>query len=249
MRSLLGPHGAALYVEFLDEPSKAINTKLGPARTPLARDQILDAALEICRADGFLALTIRRVADHLGVAPMAIYRHFANKAELIGEMLDRVWWQGFIPTDERPADPVDSIVEAFCRVRRHLLDHGEVAMLVAARPQPSEILLRNLDDMLNRFTLAGFDEHHIHQAFVALGSYTLGAVSFEASAGFTERICAIDDDGQALRLAAFDQIVSVDELHRGFVGMVIRGTARDDNFEFGLRRMLDGLLAWAGVGR
>lgn len=55
---------------------------------PDARERILEATRTLCIEEGFAALTMRRVADRVGVTAPAIYRHFAGKAELIHAMLD-----------------------------------------------------------------------------------------------------------------------------------------------------------------
>jgi AcrR family transcriptional regulator len=48
---------------------------------------------------------MRRIADELGTSPMAVYGHFASKAELMGAMLDRVWTGGWVPPANRTSRP------------------------------------------------------------------------------------------------------------------------------------------------
>ncbi|MEM7199027.1 MAG: TetR/AcrR family transcriptional regulator [Planctomycetota bacterium] len=52
------------------------------------RDRILGATRELCSEQGFAGLTMRRVAERVGVTAPAIYRHFAGKADLIRAMMD-----------------------------------------------------------------------------------------------------------------------------------------------------------------
>ncbi|MFH8407093.1 TetR/AcrR family transcriptional regulator [Streptomyces sp. NPDC018019] len=59
-----------------------------PAR--LSRDRIIEAALDIVTREGSPALTMRRVAEALGSAPMSIYRHVRDKDELLVLLLDRI---------------------------------------------------------------------------------------------------------------------------------------------------------------
>ena len=56
--------------------------------TPLSRDRVLQAAIAHADAGGLEALTMRKLAEVLGVAPMALYRHVANKDDLIDGMVD-----------------------------------------------------------------------------------------------------------------------------------------------------------------
>src|SRR5262245_7663685 len=60
------------------------------ARGSLSRELILDAAEAVAQQGGFDALTLRAVAERLQAAPMALYRHFATKEELVNALLDRV---------------------------------------------------------------------------------------------------------------------------------------------------------------
>ncbi len=78
--------------------------KAGEAeRTRLSRSAVVDRALALADAEGVDALTVRRLAQDLGVTPMALYWHFRSKEELIAAVADRIW--GEIRTDVDPADP------------------------------------------------------------------------------------------------------------------------------------------------
>jgi len=52
-------------------------------RTPLSRERVFAAAVEIADAEGIGALTMRALAEHLGVEAMSLYYHVANKAALL----------------------------------------------------------------------------------------------------------------------------------------------------------------------
>ena len=59
-------------------------------RIPLSRDRVLRAAVALADDAGIESLNIRRLAQELGVVPMALYKHVANKDELIDGMVDVV---------------------------------------------------------------------------------------------------------------------------------------------------------------
>ena len=59
-------------------------------RTPLTQDRIVTAAIEVADEQGFDAVSMRRVALHLGTGTMSLYRHVADKGELVSAMVDRV---------------------------------------------------------------------------------------------------------------------------------------------------------------
>ena len=59
-------------------------------RAPLSRESVLAAATELAAAEGLTAISMRRLADHLGVVPMALYKHVSNKDDLVAGMIDVV---------------------------------------------------------------------------------------------------------------------------------------------------------------
>jgi AcrR family transcriptional regulator len=59
-------------------------------RSPLTRDRVLQTAVELADRNGIDSISMRKLADALGVVPMALYRHVANKDELLGGMIDVV---------------------------------------------------------------------------------------------------------------------------------------------------------------
>jgi AcrR family transcriptional regulator len=72
-------------------------------RTRLSRETVVDGALALTDAEGLDGLTIRRLATHLGVTPMALYWHFKNKDELLNAVADRLW--SLIDTETDQARP------------------------------------------------------------------------------------------------------------------------------------------------
>ena len=89
-------------------------------RSSVSADEILRAAEHVARA-GFDALTMRAVATQMGASPMALYRYFATKDELVDAMLDRVLGRIQLspPTDDWLAD-----LTAFATAHRAVLaDH------------------------------------------------------------------------------------------------------------------------------
>ena len=66
-------------------------------RQRLTRERILRAAIAHADAGGLETLTMRSLADLLGVAPMALYRHVANKDDLIDAMVDVVFSEVGVP--------------------------------------------------------------------------------------------------------------------------------------------------------
>lgn len=91
-------------------------------KTELSRDAILDRALAVADAEGLDAVTIRRLAQDLGVTPMALYWHVRSKDELLDAMGDRLYADlsydigPDAPWDERLGAVMRTLVDA---LRRH----------------------------------------------------------------------------------------------------------------------------------
>jgi len=68
-------------------------------RERLNRARVLRAAVELADDSGFDALTMRKLAERLGVVPMALYKHVADKDELLDGMIDLVFAEAEIPAD------------------------------------------------------------------------------------------------------------------------------------------------------
>ncbi|HEY4768224.1 MAG TPA: TetR family transcriptional regulator, partial [Candidatus Limnocylindria bacterium] len=58
------------------------------ARIPLSRERVLRAAMELADEAGLESLSMRRLAQPLGVEAMSLYHHVRNKDDLLSGMLD-----------------------------------------------------------------------------------------------------------------------------------------------------------------
>ena len=68
-----------------------------PERAPLSRERVLDGAMAIADAGGIGSLTIRSLAQELGVKPMSVYHYVANKDEIIDGIVDLVFGEIELP--------------------------------------------------------------------------------------------------------------------------------------------------------
>jgi AcrR family transcriptional regulator len=95
-------------------------------------EDILDAAEQIHRDEGLHALSVRRVAGTVGVTPMALYKHFANKNDLLDGLVAR----GFSLLEEHFARAAARRTPA-SRVRAALKEYREFAL---AQPRLFELM-------------------------------------------------------------------------------------------------------------
>jgi AcrR family transcriptional regulator len=105
--------------------SQPIWTRPEPgARKPrFSREQIAAAALAIADAEGFDAVSIRRVAAELGAGTMSLYRYISAKADLVALMDDAIVGESLVPDGQLPADWRDALAMIARATRAALLRH------------------------------------------------------------------------------------------------------------------------------
>ncbi|MBU3068039.1 TetR/AcrR family transcriptional regulator C-terminal domain-containing protein [Nocardia sp. NEAU-G5] len=143
----------------------------GRRRSPVTRDVVLDAALEIVDRDGVEGLSMRRLAEAVGRDPMVIYRHVPNKAAVLDGVAEIVFAQ--LSVDTTDSDWMAQLRVVARDFRRLALAHPRVVPLLVTRPLATPLglrplaVLRPLEDVLALLTRAGFsgaDALHVYRA-------------------------------------------------------------------------------------
>jgi AcrR family transcriptional regulator len=175
----------------------------GQRRPGLTRDQVLTAALAIVDQDGVEALTMRRLGQALNRNPMAIYRHAMDKDILLDGVVERVVSGFVIPSgsadDGDWAGALHRHAHAF---RRVALEHPNVVPLLVTRPLSGPLarqlpgMLRPLEQLLEVFTAAGFDQHGALHAARLFTGFLYGHVLHELQ----ERVDNPEETDDLLRL-------------------------------------------------
>jgi AcrR family transcriptional regulator len=151
-------------------------------RTPLSRDRILRAALELVDREGLDALTMRRLGAALGVEGMALYRHVGSKDRLLDGVAEVL-----LSELELPQPGAASWEEAWIALarsyRRLALDHPAAFRLLALSPLRTAARFERARAPLAILREAGFDERAAELAFRTLLSYADGHLLRELAAG------------------------------------------------------------------
>ena len=141
-------------------------------RAPLSRERILRTAVELADEGGIEAATMRRIAQELEVVPMALYRHVANKDELLDGMIDLVVGE---------VDPPDSSVgwkravrARILSARRALLRHPWASRVMETKTSPTPTVLAYMDSMIGLFRAGGFSMDLTHHVMHTMGSRAFG---------------------------------------------------------------------------
>jgi AcrR family transcriptional regulator len=172
-------------------------------RAGLTHAQVLDAARGLLAEHGFEAVTMRGLAERLGVSPNALYSHVSSKTALIDEILDNAL--GTVDTpDAQSADPITGMHALMTSSYRTLLEHADLIPLYLARQGARGPNAQRLGDVaLSLLTRRGVRETRARQALHVLIVYTIGSAAFSTRAP----IAASEEKPQAAgpHVARFDQ--------------------------------------------
>ena len=143
-----------------------------PRRTRLNRDRVLRAAVALADQTGTEGLSMRKLAEELGVVPMALYKHVANKEELLDGMIDIV--VGEINPPVAGVGWKSAIRQRILSARQSLRRHPWAPAAIQSRADPTPVMLAYLDSMIGIFRSGGFSIDLTHHALHALGTRLLG---------------------------------------------------------------------------
>jgi AcrR family transcriptional regulator len=209
----------------------------GPPRIPLTRERVLHAAVALADRDGVRALSMRRLAQELGVEAMSLYHHVANKDAILDGIIDLVFAEIELPSGDAGWKPAmrQRAVSAREALRRHPWATG----LMESRSTPGPANLRHHDAVLGILRTAGFSVELAAHAYSVLDSYIYGFALQETGLPFETP----EETAEVARtiMAQFpaDQLPHLTEIA---VELVLQpGYSYGNEFLFGLDLILDGL--------
>jgi AcrR family transcriptional regulator len=206
-------------------------------RVRLTRERVLRSAVAHADAVGLEALTMRTLAEMLGVAPMALYRHVANKDDLIDAMVDVVFMEIGVPAGG--GDWRTSMRRRAIAVREALARHRWAVGLMESRRNPGPANLRHHDAVLGRLRAAGFDVRQTAHAYSLLDSYIYGFALTKANLPFDTLEPAGDVAGAMLAPFPANEYPNLVEFLEEHVLQPVYDY--EDEFEFGLDVLLGAL--------
>jgi AcrR family transcriptional regulator len=143
-----------------------------PARAPLTRERVLEAAIALADEGGSAGLTMRKLAQQLGVEAMSLYNHVANKEDLLDGMVDLVFAEIDLPA--HGTDWKAALRQRAIGTRAALERHRWAIGLMESRSQPGTANLRHHDAVLGCLREAGFSIAMAAHAYSVLDSYIYG---------------------------------------------------------------------------
>lgn len=157
-------------------------TQTDPRRAPLTRERVLAAAIDLADRDGIASLSMRKLAQELGVEAMSLYHHVANKDAILDGLIDLVFGEIDLPVGE--ADWKAAMRRRAISAREVLRRHPWATGLMESRSTPGPATLRHHDAVLGILRNAGFPLELAAHAYSLLDSYIYGFALQETSLPF-----------------------------------------------------------------
>ena len=214
-----------------------------PVRQPLSRDRVLDAAIRVADRGGVEAITMRRVAQELGVEAMSLYNHVPNKDAILDGVVDAVFAAIELPA-AGCADWREAIRARARSARSVLAQHSWALGLMDSRRNPGSATLRHHDAVLGVLRQAGFSLPMAAHAVSLIDSYVGGFVLQEANLPVSVPADVEEVAGGILANLPADELPYLTEM---IVDHALRpGYDYSGEFGFGLDLILDALEARRG---
>jgi len=223
-------------------------------RVRLNRDRVLQAAVQLADQIGIEPLSMRRLAEELGVVPMALYKHVANKEELLDAMVE------VIVAEIDPPHP-DAGWKAAVRLRvlsarQMLLRHPWARPVLESRTSHTPTVLDYLESTIGMFLAGGFSVDLTHHVMHALGSRMWGFTQelFETPTGADGAVAPEPQPAQLLAMAErYPNIAQISAAAAHDDSVVTSGCDDRFEFEFALDLLLNGFerlhdTGWSSAG-
>jgi AcrR family transcriptional regulator len=205
-------------------------------RERLTRDRVLRAAVEMADASGIEKLTMRALAQSLGVEAMSLYYHVKNKDDILDGMIDVIITEVDVPVpggDWRSAQH-----RRATSLHDMLTHHPWAAPLMESRSNPGPASLRYYDAVIGSFRQAGFSIGMAAHAFSAIDAYVYGFGLQELSLPFEDETDVGDIAEALLQALPPDEYPHLTEMILGHA--LQPGYDYSAEFPWGLDLILDG---------
>jgi len=218
----------------------------GP-RQGLSIDAVVAAATDLADTEGLEAVTMRRVAQALGVAPMTLYTYVPGKAELLDLMLDAAY--GRMPLADTSGQPWRQRLIAIAEENWVLFKiHPWASTVSTSRPPLGPGLMAKYEHELSALDDLGLDDIEMDAALTHLLTFVQACARMAVDACASQQDSGMDDEqwwaaNAPLLARVFDSRAYPTAARVGSTAGAARGSAYSPEhaYDFGLRRLLDGL--------
>lgn len=146
-----------------------------PGRPPVPLDRIVDTALQIVDEEGADALSMRTLAQRLESGTATLYRHFANRGEVIAHVVDRMFSKVEFSAEELDTMGWQRACESFARATFEVLRrHRNVAPLLVEQVPIGPNAMAQRERLLAVLLDNGFSPQLAARSYATVARYVLG---------------------------------------------------------------------------
>ncbi len=221
----------------------ATQTRTTKTRTPLSRERVLTAAVALADREGIEAVTMRKLAQEVGVEAMSLYYHVANKEEVLDGMVEVLVDEindlvGHVETD---AGWKQTMRNRILTARKVMLEHRWAPAVIESRTHIGLPVMRYFDSVLALFRAGGFSYDLAHHSLHALGSRALGFTQelFDPGDAAGDDAAEVDFEAMATQIPSLVEMLT--EIAHDDPDSTLGWCDDQTEFEFGLDLILDGL--------
>ena len=213
-----------------------------PPRDPITPEKLADAAVRVIDAEGLDGLTVRRLAQELGIGTMTLYWYVQNKDEILDLVGDRLLAAAAFPSLEQ--DWQVSVRQGAAAVRGALLSHANAVPVMIGRRSLGPNGLRLTEQTLGVFRAAGLDANDAADAYFTFLTYVTGFCVQQTSSVSLPNVSDADMGTYAQMIGQYIQTLPPERYpnlraaaHRVFTA------GPDERFAFGVECLIAGLEA------
>lgn len=260
-----GPEGMVTEFTGGGDPRRSIEllwgvrdaARRGP-KPRLSAEDVVRKAMQMADAEGLAALSMRKVAEALGVSAMALYTYVPSKTELIEVMLDRAW--GEIPPPEgNPADetPGDWRMRLETKARQDwalMQRHPWMLQISAHRPPLGPNIARRYETSFRIVDGLGLSDVEMDRVISLVDDYVHGAVRASVEASEVAELSGMGDlewwrsrSPLLTELITPEKFPTATRIAAACTAFIETEGECPNNFEFGLQRLLDGVAVFVAA--
>lgn len=142
------------------------------SKPKLNRALIVETALRLVRTEGLGPVSMRRIADELGTAPMSLYRHLADRQELLVAMLDHV--AASIPLPTEVGDPRSEIIAVLTAIHDALRRDPWAVELIVTHKLAGPSIVPAIERIYAALRRSGLAPRDVTVTYALLWHYTAG---------------------------------------------------------------------------
>jgi|SRR5689334_39698 len=217
-----------------------------PAKEPLTRERIVDAAMRLIVEHGYDAVSMRKIAQELGTGPASLYAHVANKGELDQLLVDRAAQQMKLPDEADPERWQEQLKDAMREMLRVMRANPGVARAAIGQVPLGEQALLMTEKILAILKAGKLPDQAAAWAVDLIPLYVT-AVSFEETVQSAASWTVDDIENFVTEMRGYFNALPADRfpLTVALSTALTSGAKGDERFEFGIAVITAGLAALA----